>query len=77
MTKLPVVDFRTFERVLIKRGFERVRQKGSHAIFRHPDGRGTAVPNHPGRDLTRPLLRDILNEINLSIDDYLQTLSEI
>lgn len=77
MTKLPVVDFKTFERVLKKLGFERVRQKGSHVIFRHPDGRGTAVPNHPGRDLTRPLLRDILNEINLSIDEYLQILSEV
>ncbi len=77
MTKLPVVDFKTFERVLRKLGFERVRQKGSHVIFRHPDGRGTAVPNHAGRDLTRPLLRDILTEINLSIDEYLQTLSKL
>ena len=77
MTKLPVVDFKTFERVLKQLGFERVRQKGSHVVFRHPDGRGTAVPNHPGRDLTRPLLRDILSEISLSIDEYLQILSEL
>ena len=77
MTKLPVVDLKTFERVLKRLGFERKRQNGSHVIFRHPDGRGTAVPNHPGRDLTRPLLRDLLNEINLSIDEYLQILSDL
>ncbi|MBK6911775.1 MAG: type II toxin-antitoxin system HicA family toxin [bacterium] len=77
MTKLPVVDFRTFEKVLKRLGFDPVRQRGSHVVFKHPDGRGTAVPNHPGRDLTRPLIRDILNEISVSIDDYLRAISEV
>jgi predicted RNA binding protein YcfA (HicA-like mRNA interferase family) len=54
------------ERVLLRLGFRAVRQKGSHVFYRHPDGRTTTVPNHPGRDLARPLLRDILREIEIS-----------
>ena len=66
MNSLPIVDFKAMERVLLRLGFEVVRQKGSHVFFRHPDGRTTTVPNHPGRDLARPLLREILREIELT-----------
>jgi len=30
--------------VLEKLGFELIRQSGSHAVYRHPDGRWTIVP---------------------------------
>ena len=66
MTRLPIVDFPTMEKVLLSLGFEAVRQKGSHVFYRHPDGRTTTVPNHPGRDLARPLIREILREIELT-----------
>ncbi|MCL2388229.1 MAG: type II toxin-antitoxin system HicA family toxin [Defluviitaleaceae bacterium] len=58
------------EKILFKLGFERLRKKGSHAFYFHPDGRTTTIPFHSGRDLPRPLLRDILKEINVSIADY-------
>ena len=32
--------------------------------------RTTAVPNHSGRDLSRPLLREILREIELTPDEF-------
>ncbi|MBZ0155693.1 MAG: type II toxin-antitoxin system HicA family toxin [Alphaproteobacteria bacterium] len=38
-------------------GFKEVRQRGSHKQFRHPDGRCTTVPFHPGRDISPILLR--------------------
>jgi len=38
--------------ILERLGFSEVRQKGSHKQFRHPDGRGTTVPFHPGRDIS-------------------------
>lgn len=74
MTRLPLVDFKTMERILLRLGFMAVRQKGSHVFFRHPDGRTTTVPHHSGRDIARPLLREILREIDLSPDDYLNEL---
>ncbi|MFH1485056.1 MAG: type II toxin-antitoxin system HicA family toxin [Chloroflexota bacterium] len=66
MTRLPIVDFRKMEEVLLSLGFQAVRKKGSHVFYRHSDGRTTSVPNHPGRDLARPLIREILREIELS-----------
>jgi len=33
-------------RVLESLGFAYVRTKGSHAIYRHPDGRAVVVPQH-------------------------------
>ncbi len=75
MSRIPVVDAKTIERILLRLGFERVRQKGSHAFYRHPDGRTTTLPHHPGRDIARPLLREILREIELTPMEFLQELT--
>ena len=66
MTRVPALDFRTLDRLLKKLGFTPVRQHGSHVFYRHADGRTTTVPNHPGRDIARPLLREIIREIELT-----------
>jgi predicted RNA binding protein YcfA (HicA-like mRNA interferase family) len=71
LTRLPAVDFRAVERILLRLGFVPVRQKGSHVFFRHPDGKTTTLPRHPGRDLARPLLREILREIDLTPEEFL------
>lgn len=77
MTKLPVIDFRTFAKLLHAWGFEQARQKGSHVIFQHSDGRVLAVPNHPGEDLTRPLIRSMLRQIDVSVEEYLDGLEKV
>ena len=77
MTRLPTVDFPRMEKVLLALGFQPVRQKGSHMFYRHPDGRTTTVPNHPGRDLARPLIREILREIELKPDEFQRQLEKI
>ena len=70
MSKLKLVDARKMEKVLLRLGFQKVRQKGSHAFYRHPDGRTTTVPHHKTRVLARPLIREILREMEITIDDY-------
>lgn len=40
------VKARDLERVARKLGFRKVRQKGSHARWKHPDGRATTIPLH-------------------------------
>ena len=77
MTRLPVVHFPRMEKVLLSLGFQLVRQKGSHVFYRHPDGRTTTVPNHPGRDLARPLIREILREIELTPEQFQKRLRKI
>ena len=72
MTRPPLVNFRTMDKLLIQ--FGRARQKGGHVFYRHPDGRTTTVPNHPGRDLARPLVREILREIEVTRDQFEQIL---
>ena len=64
------------DKALTRLGFKAVRQKGSHVFYRHPDGRTTSVPNHPKRDLARPLVHQILREINISPDDFMELLKK-
>jgi hypothetical protein len=45
-------------------------QRGSHVFYRHADGRTTTVPNHTGRDIARPLLREIIREIELTPEQF-------
>jgi predicted RNA binding protein YcfA (HicA-like mRNA interferase family) len=53
-------------------GFAEVRQRGSHKQFRHPDGRGTTVPMHAGRDISPILLRQIAKDIGLTLEELLK-----
>jgi len=77
VSKLRLIDARQMERLLFRLGFEKVRQKGSHAFYRHPDGRTTTLPHHKGRILARPLVREILREIEITVDDYARYLDEL
>jgi predicted RNA binding protein YcfA (HicA-like mRNA interferase family) len=74
MSKLPLITARELENLLIELGFSRVRQKGSHVFYRHPDGRYTTIPHHGKRQIARPLLHRILTQIELTAEDY-KTLS--
>jgi predicted RNA binding protein YcfA (HicA-like mRNA interferase family) len=56
--------------LLLGLGFEKTRQRGSHAFYRHADGRTTTIPFHIAKDLARPTLRTILSEIKVSVDEY-------
>jgi len=77
LSRLPLLNFKTAEKLLLALGFNRTRQKGSHVFYRHPDGRTTTVPNHGHHDLARPLLREILREIELTPEEYLKILDEL
>lgn len=70
MSKLKLIDARRMEKLLLAQGFAKVRQKGSHVFYRHPDGRTTTLPHHKGRLLSRPLLREILRETDISVERY-------
>ena len=70
MSKLKLANALVLERMLLSIGFRRVRQRGSHVLYQHPDGRATTIPFHTGKDLPRPLIRTILSEINMTVDEY-------
>ena len=72
MGKIPVLKPREVVAILRKLGFAEVRQRGSHKQFRHPDGRGTTVPDYQGRDTSPGLLRKIAEDIGMTIGEFLQ-----
>jgi predicted RNA binding protein YcfA (HicA-like mRNA interferase family) len=67
MPKLRPAKPQTVQRVLEKLGFQLIRQSGSHAVFRHPDGRWTTVPLHPGKDVAKGTLRKIIKDAGISV----------
>lgn len=77
MSRLPIINYRTMDKLLLKLGFEMTRQKGSHVFYRHTDGRTTTVPNHGKKDLGRPLIREILREIEISPEEYREELENL
>jgi len=74
MGKIPVLKAQELLKILSKLGFAEVRQRGSHIQLRHPDGRGTTVPNHKGRDISPVLLKLILKDIKLELNDFIKYL---
>jgi predicted RNA binding protein YcfA (HicA-like mRNA interferase family) len=72
MAKPPVLKARAVADILERLGFVEVRRRGSHRQYRHPDGRGTTVPFHPGRDVSPLLLRQIAKDLGLTIDEFIE-----
>ena len=71
MGNVPVLKPQEVIRLLEGFGFMEVRQRGSHKQYRHPDGRGTTVPFHKGRDISPILLRQIARDIGLTVLEFL------
>lgn len=65
---------RDVARALKRMGFVPVRQKGAHLFFEHTDGRTTLVPKHGGEDISRGLLYQILREIEIEAEKFLDHL---
>jgi len=40
--------------------------------MRHPDGRTTVVPIHTGEDIGRGLLRKIIRDARLDVEEFLR-----
>jgi predicted RNA binding protein YcfA (HicA-like mRNA interferase family) len=75
MSKLPLLDARKITKILKKLGFELKRQEGSHMFFKHPDGRTTVIPNHPGEKVDRGLLNKIVkHDIKLSREEFMKSI---
>ena len=70
MTKLPRLPGRQVIAALRKAGFKVMRVRGSHHFLQHPDGRCTVVPIHAGETIGPGLLNKILNDCDLSREEF-------
>lgn len=71
MTRLGPLPYRRVERALLRLGFLPVRQRGSHVLFQHPDGRVTVVPRHPREPVRAGLLRQIIRDARVTPEEFL------
>ena len=74
MRKFPALRGKTIVAILRKSGFVVDRQKGSHVLLKHPDGRVTVVPVHPGESIGPGLLSKILKDIEMTKEDFLKVI---
>lgn len=74
MSRLPRVRGKELIRALQSIGFEVARTRGSHVFLRHNDGRVAVVPVHSGEVLGVGLLRSILRDIDVSVDELIELL---
>ena len=74
--RLPVLKPREVLRALMKAGFEIHHQAGSHAQLRHPQKTHlrVTVPRHDRFDLPQPILKSILRQAELSVEEFLEFL---
>ena len=68
--KLPRVTAKEVIKVLERLGFHLVRQSGSHKIYRNNKGVRVTVPYHSGKILHSKLLKSILKDTDISVEDF-------
>jgi len=58
-------------------GFKWQRCQGSHNVFKSQQGRVVVIPDHGSQVIVRPLLRKILRDLGLSVDEYHKILDNL
>lgn len=74
MIRLPRVDGKKIITALKKIGFVVSRVKGSHHFLRHSDGHEIVVPVHSGEDIGPGLPKRIINDCELTKEEFEQLL---
>lgn len=74
MPKLPTVTAKEVIKALEKVGFQAVRQKGSHVRMKHENNCVVTVPVHKGKIIGKGLLRKILRDAELTVEEFIELL---
>ncbi len=69
MSKLTPIKPKSLVKIILGLGFIKRDAEGSHVFFKHLDGRTTVVSMH-SKEISRGLLRKILNDIQLTLEEY-------
>lgn len=71
MPSLHQVKAKEVVKAALKLGFTFRSQKGSHAVYTHPDGRKTTIPIHPSQTLGIGLLTKIIKkDLEITPDEF-------
>lgn len=72
--KLPRICAFEVIKVLEAKGFYLARQSGSHKIYKNKYGKRATVPFHSGKVLHPKVIKSILNDAGLSIENFKELL---
>ena len=77
MSFLPIITPLLMEKLLLRLGFKKDRQNGSHCFYKHSDGLVATIPFHKGRDMSKSLTREILRQIGLSVSNFIKEIKNL
>lgn len=76
MPRVPVLKPREVVRAFKRLGWKKregKRGRGSHVILTKPGHIATlSVPDHPGKDVKRGTLRDLIHDAAITVDEFLE-----
>jgi predicted RNA binding protein YcfA (HicA-like mRNA interferase family) len=72
MASLPVISGQEAIKAFQKLGFKIHRQRGSHVILYHANGRHLSIPDH--KELDRGTLRALVCGAGISVEDFVKVL---
>lgn len=71
MPPLNPISGKKLRKLLLSLGFEEARVRGSHHFFIHePTGKTATIPIHGNETLPTGIMRAILRDIELSVEEY-------
>jgi Predicted periplasmic or secreted lipoprotein len=77
LTKLRLVTYKELKKLAEAAGFQWQRCEGSHNTFKNAQGRIIVIPDHGAQVIVRPLLRKILRDMGLGVEEYYKILDEL
>ena len=76
MPKLPIIKTKGLVKILNRLGFFKFHQVGSHAQFKNSRGMKITVPIHSGKEVGRKTLKGIINDIDISVEEFIKILKK-
>jgi predicted RNA binding protein YcfA (HicA-like mRNA interferase family) len=70
VSALKLLAYRDLARIAEMAGFHWKRSRGSHSTFQSDDGRTIVIPDHGSEVIVRPLLRKIIRDMGITVDEY-------
>jgi len=75
MPKHPRLTGHELAKVIEKLGFVHSHTRGSHMVFKHPDGRRTTIPIDTGEHIGPDLLKKIMKkDLQITREEFLKHL---
>lgn len=74
--KMPHVTGKQIERAILHAGWSLHHSRGSHFYYRHPEhqGKQITIPIHAGEIVPQKTLRSILEQADLTLDEFTKLL---